>query len=95
MADAYLQAVIWRFPQAEDVIRALHRDDPDFRSICEELAIAATARERWKDMPERAIEYGQILERLQDELLDRLNKKQRGASLEPFKQGMKDDDRNT
>ncbi|GGE99061.1 hypothetical protein H1W37_18100 [Stappia taiwanensis] len=95
MADAYLQKLIWRFPRLEHSILALHRDDPDFRSICEELAIADTARERWKDLPERADEYEKIFERLQDEFLDHLDRKMRAAFVEPFKQRMKDDGRNT
>jgi hypothetical protein len=70
MADTYLEALTSRFPTLECAIAQLHRDDPKFRSVCEEMEMAEMARARWKDMPDRAEEYGRILERLEKEFLD-------------------------
>jgi hypothetical protein len=70
MSDTYLEALTSRFPTLERVIEQLHRDDPEFRSVCEEMEMAEMARARWKDMPDRAEEYGRILERLEKEFLD-------------------------
>ncbi|KUJ85245.1 hypothetical protein AVO45_17230 [Ruegeria marisrubri] len=95
MAKTYLETLIWRFPRLEKAIRTLHREDADFRSICEEMAIAEAARERWKDMPNRADEYQKIYDRLQDEFLDYLGRETRAAFVQSFKQRIKDDGRNT
>lgn len=51
MADTYLQNLVWRFPRLELSIKRLHREDPEFRSICEEMEMADSARDRWRDMP--------------------------------------------
>ncbi len=74
MSDTYLQALISRFPALERAIARLHRDDPDFRSVCEEMEMAATARAHWRDMPDRAEEYGRILERLEKEFLEAVSR---------------------
>ncbi len=77
MAGTYLQTLISRFPGLELSITRLYRDDPEFRSICEEIEMSDTALARWRDMPDRADEYQKIFDRLQDEFLDHLTRKTR------------------
>ncbi len=95
MAGTYLQTLISRFPGLELSITRLYRDDPEFRSICEEIEMADTARARWKDMPDRADEYQRIFDRLQDEFLDHLSRKTRVAFVQSIKQGISDDGGNS
>ena len=95
MADSYIETLIWRFPRLEMSIRTLHRDDAEFRSICEKMELAEIARQRCSDMPDRADEYRQIYDRLQDEFLDHLTRKTREAFFRPLQQGMKDDGRSS
>ncbi|RYH06633.1 CoA transferase [Tropicimonas sp. IMCC6043] len=91
MAGTNLQTLISRFPGLELSITRLYRDDPEFRSICEEIEMADTARARWQDMPDRADEYQRIFDRLQDEFLDHLSRKTRVAFVQSIKQGISDD----
>ncbi len=72
--DTYLRKVLVRFPERELEILRLFRNDPVFRSVCEEMEMAEVAQSRWKDIPERALEYGQILSRLEDEFLQHLSR---------------------
>lgn len=95
MADEYLHTLISRYPQHELSITRLYRDNAEFRSICEELEMADTARARWRDMPDRSDEYQRIFDRLHDEFLDHLTPKTPDAFLRPLQQGMKDHDRNS
>lgn len=95
MAHDYLQTLISRFPRLGPSITRLHRDDPEFRSICEEMEMADAARARWRDMPDRADEYHRIIDRLQDEFLDHLTRKTRAEFLKPLHEGMKDNGRNS
>lgn len=95
MAHDYLQTLISRFPRLELSITRLHRRDPEFRSICEEMEMAEAARARWKDVPDRADEYQRIFDRLQDEFLDHLTLKTREAFFRPLQHGMKDNGRNS
>lgn len=95
MADTYLQTLISRFPQLELSIARLYRDNAEFRSICEEMEMADTARARWKDMPDRADEYQRIFDRLQDEFLDNLTRNTRETVVQPLQQGMNDNGRNS
>lgn len=86
MASTYLHTLISRYPELELSITRVYRDDPDFRSICDEMEIADTARARWNDVPDRADEYQKIFDRLQDEFLDHLSRKTRDAFFQPLKQ---------
>ncbi|MBB93712.1 MAG: hypothetical protein CML68_03775 [Rhodobacteraceae bacterium] len=95
MAGTYLHTLIARFPGLELSITRLHRDDPDFRSICEEMEMADVARARWRDMPERADEYQKIFDRLQDEFLDHLSRKTRMAFVQSVRQRIGDDGGNS
>ncbi|WP_209507302.1 hypothetical protein [Ruegeria sp. HKCCSP335] len=95
MEDKYLQTLFRRYPNLELSIKRLHGADEEFRSICEEMEMAETARDRWRDIPERADEYERIVDRLQDEFLDYLTQKTREAFLRPLKEGMKDNGRNS
>lgn len=95
MAHGYLHTLISRFPRLELSITRLHRDDPEFRSICEEMEMADAARVRWRDMPDRADEYQRIFDRLQDEFLDDLSQKSREAFVRAVKQEARDDGRNS
>lgn len=74
MSDTYLEATISRFPAFADVIAELYRDDPNVRSVYQEKEVADVARSHWEDMPDRATEYGQILECLENEFLDTVSK---------------------
>ena len=71
--DAYLRKLVGRFPERETETFRLCRNNPLFRSNCEEMEMADAARTRWKDMPERALEYKQILDRLEGEFLEHLS----------------------
>ncbi len=95
MDDTYLQTLFRRFPNLELSITRLYRADGEFRSIVEEMEMAETARERWRDMPQRFDEYQRIFDRLQDEFLDYLTRKTREAFFRPLKEGMKDNGRNS
>ncbi|TDL91008.1 hypothetical protein [Meridianimarinicoccus aquatilis] len=74
MSDTHLEATISRFRAFADVIAELYRDDPNVRSVCQEKEVADVARSRWEDMPDRAKEYGQVLECLENEFLDTVSK---------------------
>lgn len=93
--DKYLQTLSRRYPNLELSITRLYRADNEFRSICEELEMAEAARDRWRDMPQRADEYQRIVDRLQNEFLDYLTRKTREAFLRPLTEGMKDNGRNS
>ena len=71
--SAFLRKLIGRYPERELEILKLSRDNPVFQSICEEIEMAEAAEMRWKDVPERASEYREIIDRLQDEFLEHLN----------------------
>lgn len=71
--DTYLRKMIGRYPEREFEILKLYRDSQVFRSICEEMEMADAAQTRWKDVPERALEYRQILGRLEHEFWEHLS----------------------
>ncbi len=73
IVSAYLRRLIGRYPEREFEILKLSRDNPVFRSICEEMEMAEAAEARWKDVPDRALEYREILNRLQHEFLEYLS----------------------
>ncbi|MHC9235997.1 hypothetical protein ACX9MO_10150 [Pseudooceanicola sp. 502str34] len=91
----YLHTLISRFPGLELSIARLHRNDPDFRSICDEMEMADAARMRWNGQPDRADEYQKIYDRLQDEFLDHLSKKTRIAFAQSIQQRNSDNGRNS
>ncbi|WP_428644671.1 hypothetical protein [Roseibium sp.] len=73
MKTKFLHTFIGRFPDREREIALLERNNPAFRSICEEIEMAEVALAHWKDVPQRASEYQAILDRLQDEFLEHLS----------------------
>ncbi|WP_424931870.1 hypothetical protein [Amaricoccus macauensis] len=87
MSDTHLEALISRFPAFADVIAGLHRDDPSFRSVCEEMQMAAIARSHWRDMPDHAEEFARIVERLEQEFLDAV-RNENGSGLPRSAPGM-------
>ncbi len=95
MPNAYLKILIAQLPSLEFCISRLHRDDPEFRSICEEMEMADAARTRWQHMPERTSEYQEICDRLRDEFLDHLSRHTGDAVQRSPQQGVKDHGRNS
>ncbi len=73
MTNKFLRNFLDRFPDWEREIALLERDNPDFRSICEEIEIAEIALARWKEIPLRALEYQAILDRLEAEFFEHLS----------------------
>lgn len=67
MMDALLERLIERHPEEAEQIALQFRNDPVFRSICEEMEIAEQAMGRWKDVPARAAEYEEIFNGLSSE----------------------------
>ena len=97
MVQEYLSTLISRFPGLELSIKRLHRQDAEFRSICEDLETADIARAHWNDrgMPERADEYQKLFEQLLDEFTEYLSRKTSDLFVRQIKQGEKNSDRNT
>lgn len=90
MPDTYSKTLISRFPTLARAFARLHRDDPEFRSVCEEMEMAERAQARWSHMPDRAEEYRRILERLEKEFLDAVTREDRRVSQRPPEPGRLD-----
>ena len=65
-----LTAVIEKFPAHEFTVRRLHASDTDFKSLCEDYAVAVCASERWKDDHVRGEEYRKLADELEIEILE-------------------------
>jgi len=74
-----LASVIKQLPMQELAIRRIFASDPDFREICEAHLTATCALERWKLDISRAEEYREMIEELEQEIEDYLEKQQRPA----------------
>ena len=70
---SFLQKLADQYPEKGSEIFRLAANDAEFCSICEEIDIADTARAVWKDMPERAREFEEILKDRMDEFWARLS----------------------
>lgn len=66
--------VIGRFPAHEFAVRRLYVSDPEFREACEHYATAARALERWTANEDKAAEWREMVNELEDEVLEFLEK---------------------
>lgn len=70
--ESFLKKLVEVYPeQGADIVR-LAGTDEWFRSICEEIELAETARAHWNGMPDRVREYEDILEGLKKEFWTQL-----------------------
>lgn len=72
-----LASVLCHFPQREFAIRRLCACDPDFRTLCEDYATATRAIERWSDDEGKAAHYREIIEELENEIQEYLDRNRR------------------
>jgi hypothetical protein len=79
MACNAIETLARRFPQHASTIRRLGARDPNFRSICEDYALALRALQHWQmtacSSPQKVEEYRLSLQELEAEAL---------AALEAF-----------
>ena len=83
-----LRTLINRFPGRQTEILKLVHENPDFRSVCEEMVMAEAACARWDHVPERKAEYAQILSRLEVEFsgyLSEPDRRRRSSALKDKK----------
>jgi len=66
--------VIGRFPAHEFAVRRHFASDPEFREVCEHYATATRALERWTADEDKAAEWREIVNELEDEVLEYLEK---------------------
>lgn len=69
-----VKLVMRRFGAHEFRVRQLCRSDPEIREACEMLAITVAALERWKADEKKAEEYRQIIEDLEAEILNSIER---------------------
>jgi hypothetical protein len=65
-----LAAVMKRFPEHEFLVRRLYASDDEFRTLCEDLALAANAASRWQDDRAREEQYRQLVDELESEVVE-------------------------
>lgn len=65
-----LTAVIRKFPANEFSMRRLYASEAEFKTLCEDYAIAICALDRWKDDQARAEQYRQLVDELEGEILE-------------------------
>ncbi|MEW9807844.1 hypothetical protein [Mesorhizobium marinum] len=65
-----LAAVISRFPEHEFLVRRLHASNAEFRTLCEDHALAASAVGRWKNDRSRSEHYRLLVDELESEVLE-------------------------
>lgn len=65
-----LAAVIRRFPEHEVQVRRLYASSDEFRALCEDHALAASAVVRWNDDRTRSEPYRLLVDELESEVLE-------------------------
>ena len=64
------KAAMQRFAAYQFKIRQLYESDHEFRELCDTLADAAAALDRWKSDARKVREYREIVEELETEMLE-------------------------
>ena len=78
-----LASVIEQFPMQELAVRRFFACDPGFREICDAHLTVACALEHWKADETKAREYHGLLDELNQEIVEFLDKQQRPPVTAP------------
>jgi hypothetical protein len=65
-----LTAVIRIFPAHEFKLRRLYASEAEFKTLCEDYAVAIEALDRWSNDRVRARQYRQLVDELEDEIFE-------------------------
>lgn len=71
--------VMERFPEHQETIKYLFKNDPDFKTLCSDYLRCAKALRFWSKSPlceaeKRKLEYETLLQELEVELLENIEK---------------------
>jgi hypothetical protein len=74
-----LFSILERFSERTEEIKVLYKSDESFKTLCEDYRQCAEARQYWaqslhEDAPARVREYEALLQELEEEILQMVNK---------------------